>query len=75
MTPKYSAEEVISKLEEHTEEGAREVEDTVDDGNYVRVELYTDIIEESEFHDMGAELGINTAVQQESGRYTASWQK
>ena len=75
MKPKYSVEELISELEEHTEEGAWELKDTVDNGGYVRVNLYTDIIEDPEFHDLGAELGVNTAVQQESGTYTASWQK
>ena len=75
MTSEYSAEELISEIEEHTEEGAWEKEETVDDGDYVRVELYTDIIEEPEFHNLGAELGVNTAVQQKSGRYTALWQK
>ncbi|MFB6241410.1 MAG: hypothetical protein ABEJ36_01235 [Candidatus Nanosalina sp.] len=70
----YSPEdELIDEFEEYSGEWNWEVDEKVDEGEYVRVELYIEEdIENEEFHALGAEIGVTTGVTDNGERYTLS---
>jgi hypothetical protein len=69
------AEELLDEFEDNAEEWDWELEEKVDEGEYVRVELYIDDIEDDDFHSLGADMGVTTGITNKGERYSLSREK